>query len=60
MTVRDEDVEELFALTKRNEVVFRTLQVKEEGLSEETLQKIALMAPVHVESERNREGEEAM
>ena len=58
MAVRDEDVEELFALTKRNEVVFRTLQVKEEGLAEETLQKIALMAPVHVESERDREGDE--
>ena len=54
MSVREEDVEELFALARRNEVVFHSLQVREEGLSEEALQKIALMAPVRVESEKDR------
>ena len=54
VTVGEREVEELFALTKRVEVVFRSLLVEEEGLSEEARQKIALMAPAGVESERNR------
>ena len=44
VTVGEREVEELFALTKRAEVVFRSLLVEEEGLSEEARQKIALMA----------------
>ncbi|KAK8795339.1 hypothetical protein WA538_004713 [Blastocystis sp. DL] len=55
VTVGEREVEELFALTKRAEVVFRSLLVEEEGLSEEARQKIALMAPAGVESERNQE-----
>ena len=51
VTVGEREVEELFALTKRAEVVFRSLLVEEEGLSEEARQK---MAPAGVESERNR------